>query len=62
VYFSAIQKIGEQALQSSTSQILGEVTVSPQASANCLSSGPFSWVLLFYFCYSVFPDRVPLSV
>jgi hypothetical protein len=25
VYFRAIQKIGEQALQSSTSQILGEV-------------------------------------
>lgn len=40
VYFSAIQKIGEQALQSSTSQILGEglpsSTISPHT---CLGLG-----------------------
>lgn len=29
MYFNAIQKIGEQALQSSTSQILGEVLLHP---------------------------------
>lgn len=47
MYFSAIQKIGEQALQSSTSQILGEGLPSryilsapllPQASVDCPGS------------------------
>lgn len=47
MYFSAIQKIGEQALQSSTSQILGEgppsryilsAPLPPQASVDCPGS------------------------
>ncbi|XP_031213956.1 brain-specific angiogenesis inhibitor 1-associated protein 2-like protein 2 [Mastomys coucha] len=38
VYFSAIQKIGEQALQSSTSQILGEILVQMSDTQRHLNS------------------------
>lgn len=38
VYFSAIQKIGEQALQSSTSQILGEILVQMSDTQRHLTS------------------------
>lgn len=54
MYFSAIQKIGEQALQSSTSQILGEVTLSPKPLPTVSALGlSFSWALLFYFCFFI---------
>lgn len=54
MYFSAIQKIGEQALQSSTSQILGEVLSSsapPPASAYCRSPALCLWVYLFVLIF-----------
>lgn len=39
MYFNAIQKIGEQALQSSTSQILGEARPFPYRSADLRGLG-----------------------
>lgn len=54
MYFSAIQKIGEQALQSSTSQILGEVLSSsppPPASAYYGSPALYPWLYLFVLVF-----------